>query len=309
MAGLTGLLIAIAISLALYRPQRRSVRSRIGTFTPLATEEGELLRPQEKARSGPLRAFQRGSWWPPFVESVEISRSRHSPANLVVRAAVVGVIAGVLLGILSGIPALGLIPILGWPFALHSIVKRAVGKQRAKFTDGLPTYLQDLASAIRVGRSFVGALSAVGESADEPTRGELERAVTNEALGRPLEECLETVAKRMASIDMDQVALIAGLNRRSGSNVAESLDRVAEGARERADLRREMRAMTAQAKMSSLVLTGMPGVLLVGLSVISPQYAHPLFHTTLGIVAIVAGTLMCLAGWKVMKKITNVDAV
>lgn len=310
IAGLVGVLIAIAVALALRRPQRRTVRSRIGSFTPLAEEQSEAgLRAPEHTRGGPLRALQRGSWWPPFVEAVEISRNRHTPTQLVARAAIVGVVAGVLLGVGTGIPALGLIPVLAWPFVLRSMVNRAVAKQRAKFADGLPTYLQDLASAIRVGRSFVGALSAVAESADEPTRGELERAITNEALGRPLEECLDAVAHRMASVDMDQVALIAGLNRRSGSNVAESLDRVAEGARERADMRREMKALTAQAKMSSLVLTAMPGVLLVGLSVISPQYAHPLFHTTLGIVAVVMGALMCAGGWKVMKKITDVDAV
>jgi tight adherence protein B len=210
-------------------------------------------------------------------------------------------------GIGSFVPAL--LVLFAWPFALRKAMFRAAEKQRDKFRDGLPAYLQDLASSIRVGRSFVGALAVIAESADEPTRGELERAVTDEALGRPLEESLELVGQRMGSTDMDQVALIAGLNRRSGSNVAESLDRVAEGSRDRADLRREMRALTAQAKMSSFVLTALPGVLMLGLAVISPQYAHPLFHTSLGIVAIGVGTVLVFAGWKAMGKITNVEGV
>jgi tight adherence protein B len=110
----------------------------------------------------------------------------------------------------------------------------------------------------------------------------------------------------MEAPDLDQIALIAALNRRSGSNVAEALDRVSEGARERADLKREVKALTAQAKMSSWVLTALPGVLLVGLMLISPIYAHPLFHTTMGVVLLGVGATMCYAGWKAMKKITDV---
>ena len=103
------------------------------------------------------------------------------------------------------------------------------------------------------------------------------------------------------------MALIAGLNRRSGSNVSEALDRVAEGARERADLRREVKALTGQARMSSWVLTGLPGVLLLAMNIISPLYAKPLFHTTMGIVLLCVGAAMVFGGFKVMKKITDVE--
>ncbi|MGH2915652.1 MAG: type II secretion system F family protein, partial [Solirubrobacteraceae bacterium] len=310
IAGVCGLLIALGVALALYRPRRRSARSRIGTFTPAASPEliDPLGAPAAK-HHGALGHLSRSSWWPPFVEAVEISRSSRSPTKLVRLAAALGVFVGVMLALVSGVPELGLLPALAWPFVLRSLVMRAATKQRTKFADGLPNYLQDLASSIRVGRSFIGALAAVAESADEPTKSEFERAATNEALGRPVEECLEAVSRRMQSTEMDQVALIAGLNRKSGANIAESLDRVAEGARERADMKREMRALTAQAKMSSSVLTGLPGLLLIGLSVISPLYAHPLFHTTLGLVALGVGAMMVFAGWKVMKKITNVEAV
>jgi tight adherence protein B len=183
---------------------------------------------------------------------------------------------------------------------------RAARKQREKFADTLPGYMQDMASAIRVGRSFAGALAVVADSADEPTRSEFDRAVTDESLGRPVEESLAAVGVRMQSTEMDQIALIAELNRRSGSNVAEALDRVAEGARDRADLRREMRALTAQSKMSSSVLTGLPVVLTLGISALAPRYAYPLFHTTMGWVSMGVAAILVLAGWKVLKKISNV---
>lgn len=310
VSALIGMLVAIAVAALLYSPSRRPVRTRIGSFIPtsdgLVDEVALVAKPKKKVG---LAALQRGSWWPPFVQAVEIARLRHSPADLVKRSVAAAAVAAVLLWLITGSTLPGLGALLVWPYLLRKVVFRAANKQRFKFGDSLPSYLQDIASSIRVGRSFVGALTVVAETADEPTKSEFERAIANEALGRPLEDSLEAVSKRMESSDMDQVALIAGLNRRSGSNVAESLDRVAEGARERADMRREMKALTAQAKMSSTVLTALPGVLLLGLSVVSPRYSRPLLHTTIGIALLVVGTLMVFAGWKVMQKITSVDAV
>ncbi|MGP0048186.1 MAG: type II secretion system F family protein [Solirubrobacteraceae bacterium] len=306
VAGIVALLLAAALAIALHRPTRRAIRTRVGSFIPVAGEPSPDAPQERRGRRGPLTALSSGSWWPSFVAAVAISRSRYSPADHVKRAAAIAVVSAVFFMFVVGSLLLGIVTLLAWPFVLRAYVKRAAEKQRAKFRDMLPSYLQDLASSIRIGRSFVSALSAVASSADEPTRSELERATTDESLGRPLEECLEAVARRMDCSDMDQVAVIAGLARRSGSNVAESLDRVAEGSRERADVRREMRALTAQAKMSSMVLSGLPVCLLLGMSVMAPQYARPLLHTTFGIVCLALGAGLLLIGWKVMQKITDV---
>jgi tight adherence protein B len=248
------------------------------------------------------------NWWAPFVEDVAIARSPATPIALVKRAAAAGAVVAVLVGVVSGTPPLGLLPLLLWPIVLRKLMSSKAQKQRDVFIDSLPGYLQDLASAMRVGRSFADSLSVVASNADEPVRSEFERAVTDEQLGRPLEESLLAVSVRMRASDMDQVALIAGLNRRSGSNVSEALDRVAEGARDRADMRREIKALTGQAKMSSWVLTALPALLLGFISVISPLYAHPLFHTTIGNGLMILSALLVFSGWKVMKKITTVQA-
>jgi Flp pilus assembly protein TadB len=311
VALITGVLIAMAIAFGLYRPSQRGVRTRVRNFIPGPLEGGDELLvgslAHNRKRGGLFQALEHGTWWPPFVEDVLVSRNPRTAVQLVKRSAAIAVVLAVILTLVSGSILLAMVPLLGWPFALRLVVKRAARKQREKFKDVLPGYLQDLASAMRVGRSFVAGISAVAETADEPVRSELERAVTDEALGRPLEASLEAVAVRMQASDMDQVAMIAGLNRRTGSNVAESLDRVAEGARDRADLRREMKALTGQARMSSMVLTALPGILLLGINLVSPLYAHPLFHTTLGIVLLCVGACMVFAGWRVMKKITDVE--
>jgi Flp pilus assembly protein TadB len=308
VAGIAGLLFVFSAWLVLRRPSKRAVLVRVKNFIPGedGSEPGDSI--QIASRGGKPRLFERARWWAPFVQDVAISRSSFAPTALVKRAAIGGAVVSVLAFLVSGSLLIAVLPLLLWPFPLRWFVKRGARKQRELFADSLPGYLQDLSSAMRVGRSFASALGIVAASADEPVRSELERAVTDEALGRPLEESLEAVATRMQANDMDQVALIASLGRRSGSNVSEALERVADGARDRADLRREIKALTAQAKMSNIVLTGLPPLLLLAISLVSPQYAHPLLHTTIGIVLLVVAALMVFAGWKVMKKITTIKA-
>jgi len=304
-AALVTILIAIALYVLFHRPGQRAVRNRVGSYVQTVSdlEEGPDASRVPEADSGFLH---RTSWWPAFVKTVAIARSPHAPADLVKRAAIGGVIVAALLFVGAGSPLLAILPLIGWPFALRYAMKRAARKQQEKFRDTLPAYLQDLASAMRVGRSFVSALTVVSAGSEEPMRSELERAVRDESLGMPLEEALEAVAHRMDAPDMEQVALVAGLNRRSGSNVSEALERVAEGARERADLRREVKALTGQAKMSSSVLTALPPLLLAAVSLVSPAYAYPFFHTTVGPILLAVGGGLVFAGWKVMKKISEV---
>jgi tight adherence protein B len=241
------------------------------------------------------------------VEQVQAARIERSPLALVKRWAVGSVFVAVALTVVIGSALPGVLVVLVAPFVMRVWVKRAARKKRNLFGEQLPTNLQDLAGAMRGGRSFIGAVSAVADTSGEPMRGELERAVTDERLGLPLEDTLEAIAGRMESKDMKQVALIAALHRSSGSNVAEALDRVAGGSRERADLAREMRALTGQARMSSWVLSGLPAAMLLALSAFEPHYVRPLFHTVPGIVLLVVGTGMVICGFKVMQKICTVQ--
>ena len=304
-AALVGALIAIAFYLIFHRPGQHAVRTRIGNYLP-ALQDDDDTTDSLGAPKADGSLLNRTSWWPAFVANVAVARSLHTPAALVKRAAIGGVITAGLLMLISGSTLLAVLPLIGWPFALRYAMRRAARKQQEKFRDTLPGYLQDLASAMRVGRSFVSAITVVADGAEEPLRSELERAVTDESLGMPLEVALEAVAHRMDAPDMEQVALVAGLNRRSGSNVSEALDRVAEGARERGDMRREVKALTGQAKMSSSVLTALPALLLGAISLISPAYSYPFWHTTVGPILLAVGATLVFAGWKVMKKISEV---
>jgi len=152
----------------------------------------------------------------------------------------------------------------------------------------------------------VAGISSMAESASEPSHSEWSRVVADEQLGMPLEEAMRPLARRMDSKDIGQVSLVASLHNRTGGNMAEVLERVADSVRERAELRRELQALTAQARLSRYVVTALPLVVAGAIAVINPNYIKPLFNTTAGIVLVfIAGALLITASL-VMRAITEI---
>jgi tight adherence protein B len=122
----------------------------------------------------------------------------------------------------------------------------------------------------------------------------------------PLENAFQVVADRMASRDLEQVALVARLQRETGGNTAEVLDRVADTVRGRFELRRLVRTLTTQGRMSRWIVSFLPVALLGIISVLNPKYISPLFETTVGRVLLVFAAVMVVTGSLVIKRIINI---
>jgi tight adherence protein B len=146
----------------------------------------------------------------------------------------------------------------------------------------------------------------VVDNAPEPSRSELQRVVADEQLGVPIEEALRRVAKRMASRDLDQVALLAELQRTAGGNAAEVIDTVVETLRERADLRRLVRTLTAQGRLARWVLSALPPAAAAVLLLLQPTAVLPLFQTGVGQVLLVIAALLVISGSLVIQKLVTI---
>ena len=306
------ILVGIA-ALALVRPllAARSLSARVRSFLP-APPPGEGERGGTPTAGGalerPAEALARASWWPGFVERVELARMGRSPAELVYLTGLASLVIAALLIVAAGSVPLGILGLIAPPLALHALIGQRVRRQQARFNEELPAHLEEIAGAVRTGTSLLGALTVATADAGEPIRSEFERALADERLGRPLHEALRPIAARMRSDAMEQLAVIVSLQRRTGSSVAEVLDQIASSARDRDELRRELRALTAQGRLARWILTAIPPLLLVGFALINPRYERPLFHTTGGLVALVVAGLMVVAGSLVMKRIVEVKA-
>jgi tight adherence protein B len=178
---------------------------------------------------------------------------------------------------------------------------------RDEFAEQFPGSLQVLASALRAGHSFNGALGVVVDNAREPARSELARVLQDDRLGVLPEDAIRKLARRMANRDIEQVALLAELQRTSGGNSAEILDTVVATIRERAEMRRLVRTLTAQGRMARWILTALPILLTGFLFVVHPDVMTRFFTSAGGQVALVASAMMVVAGSVVIQRIVDID--
>jgi tight adherence protein B len=129
----------------------------------------------------------------------------------------------------------------------------------------------------------------------------------DDQFGIPPEDAVRRVAERMDNRDLEQVALLAELQRTSGGNAAEVLDTVVMTIRERGELRRLVRTLTAQGRMARWILTALPIVLALFLWLIHPDIIGILFASSGGQVALVAAASMVIAGSALIQRIVDID--
>jgi tight adherence protein B len=304
VALLVGGLIGMGLYLAL-RPTGSSVRSRLSDFvsTTKTTDQGERDPLASRVFEGTEQSLGRTRWWQSFTQDLELAGIKIPPVQLLVGTLILTLFVMWLLGTFIA----GVLALLGLavPFLVLAFIKNRVEKTRRAFADQLPDNLDVVASGLRAGHSIVGGLSLVVSDAAEPSRTEFQRVIADEQLGIPLEDALSTVARRMKSRDIEQVALVSSLQRETGGNSAEVLDRVIENIRERQGLRRLVRSLTAQGRLSRWIVSFLPVALLLLISAINPSYMKPLFTHTSGHVILAVGAVMIVAGSYVIKRIVE----
>ncbi len=286
--------------------RRRTLRARMSHFVALEPIDEGLSRKRLLERITDFaESFEsRGRFFRRFSEQCEIAGIETAPGVLLLASAAVGLVLGVLLAV-AWHPVF-IVMILVAPFTTVLYVRFRLRRQRRTFADQLPDNLDVLAGALRAGHSLVGGMTVMARDAGQPSKREFERVIADEQLGVPLDESLKRVGARMENPDMTQVALIALLQRETGSSSAEVIDHVANNIRARMEVRRLVRTLTAQGRLARWIVSFMPLALLIAISVIVPGYLDPLFHTALGIVFLVVGTILVMLGSFVIKRIVEI---
>jgi tight adherence protein B len=304
-------LIGLGVTSVLSGPKKGTVRRRLAEFVamPAAVRDGSR-RPTaqltEKMLEGTDTALRGSSRWRRFRWELEIAKVTMPPEQIVVLTAVGSLLALLMVNFVIGSLLVGIIIAVVIPFGVRSLLKHKLARQRKLFSEQLPDNLQVLASALRAGHSFIGALSVVVNDAPEPARSEFQRVVADEQLGVPIDEALHVVVERMESAELEQVALVAALQRETGGNTAEVLDRVTDTIRERFELRRTVQTLTAQGRMSRWVLTALPLFLLLAITLINPGYMNVMYDSVVGRVLLVLAGISVVCGSLVIKRIVNI---
>lgn len=205
-----------------------------------------------------------------------------------------GIIGAVIFAIVGGI-----VMIVGTNF-------RASRRMR-KFEQQLPDTLQLLAGTLRAGYSLPQGLEAVSHEISDPMGFELRRVMTEARLGRELEDALGSAAERLNSPDFAWAVMAIGIQREVGGNLNELLMTVSDTMIARERLKGEVAALTAEGKMSAILLGGLPPGLGFVMWLMNPDYINQLFVTTLGNILLGLGTVAALVGFAWMKKVITIN--
>ncbi len=218
-----------------------------------------------------------------------------APADFTVLVAVASVLTG-FLGSMFTNPVLGILLGAASPFIIRLVLSVRTDKRRGKFDAQLIDTIQMLIGGLRAGHSVMRSLEAAGLESEAPTSEELSRIVNETRIGKDPGQALEETAQRMGSEDFGWIGQAIQINREVGGDLAEVLEQVAGTIRERSEIKGQVRSLSAEGKMSAVVLMGMPVAVAVMLSVINPTYMSLFVKDPAGNVMIAVSAVMFVIG-------------
>ncbi len=315
------MLAAVASSFAMFlliiilfgkgRSTSMNVQSRLGVYGDGSRSSSSFFSRfsflRKAARSAETAAEKQGAT--NMIETaLEQANIPMKPGEAIIAAILVAILAFVLLTAVTQSVIWGIVAgVLVLLFSLL-FVNNVAARQRKKFEKQLPDTLNLLATSLRAGYSLLQAVEAVGEEAREPTRREFGRAMAEIRLGRPMDDALNDIAVRMDSTDFEWTVLAIEIQREVGGNLAEVLQTTAETMVQRNRLRREMKALTAEGRISAIVLSLLPVGLFAFISLANPGYMEPLVTSPIGLAVLGGGIVFIGIGIFWMQQIVKIDA-
>jgi tight adherence protein B len=221
--------------------------------------------------------------------------------NFVLAVGLTTVVTGTL-GLVLGGPMLGLLLVVVVPFGAKLLLGFRAGRRQAAFAEQLDDVLQLMAGSLRAGHSLLRAVDSVSTEADSPTSEEFARIVNETRVGRDLNDALDEVAQRMDSDDFTWVAQAIAIHREVGGNLAEVLDAVGHTIRERNAIRRQVKALSAEGKLSAVVLMALPFGVTGFISMTNPRYLAKFTESLVGYGMLGVAGVMLLVGALWLKK-------
>ena len=181
------------------------------------------------------------------------------------------------------------------------------GARIKKFEEQFPEALDLLSRALRAGHAFQTSLGMVADELPEPVGPEFKKTFDQQNFGLPLKECLFELADRVPLVDVRFFATAVTIQRETGGNLAEILDKLAYVVRERFKILRQVRVHTAHGRFTGYVLLGLPAVLGIILSYLSPDHMNTLFTEPMGKTMLLAAGVMQTVGYFWIRQVIKIE--
>ncbi len=179
-------------------------------------------------------------------------------------------------------------------------------KRLRQFAQQLPDALELVSRALRAGHSLASGFSLIAEEMRDPVAKEFNRVFEEQNLGVPLETALDNLTERIPNLDLRFFATAVILQRQTGGDLAEILDKIGYLIRERFKIWGQVQALTGEGRLSGIVLLALPPVLFLAVYRLNPDYVMPLFTDPFGRQMLAGAIILQLLGAIVIKKIINI---
>ena len=294
------------------RLERRDAAAAVQRLaTPAPAAHGSRARPRLIDVAGEVRGrlaaklLERFKLQESASRLLETAGLKWGPSGLLHRSVAwfVGVFGAVTIAMGNGFPpvalgagaAAGALPLM--------YVKRKARNIVHKFEEQFPDCLEFISRSMRAGHAFSVALEMAHREFSDPLASELRRAFEEQNLGQPLDIVLRKLGQRIPSMDVQFFISAVLLQKRTGGNLAELLDKLAQLIRERFKLRARIRAVSAQGLMSGRILSAIPAGVGVMMFVVNPQYAKFFVVDPVGHELLAAAVGLQIVGYLIIRKI------
>ena len=229
------------------------------------------------------------------------------PGEFIAVASAAGLGAGIIMLLVTSSPSWGLVIAATVATTFVSVVARKGQRRTRKIEEQLPTVLQMLSASLEAGSSVLHAMELIVEEGDPPLATEFARVVAETRVGRPLLESLEALAERVGSRDLDWTVEAIRIQHQTGGKLADTLRVLADFMRARIEVRGEVRALSAEARLSAKVLTALPLFLGGFFFMFRRGYFEPLYATSTGRVMLIIGAAGLVLGSLWMRRLVRVE--
>jgi tight adherence protein B len=280
----------------------------VGSLT--ITSEGEPASVVRQEESGPLPGFGKllgktGAGMS-LTRLIEQSGVKATPGGILMVSGGLALLG--VLGVLMFAPSASAAPaglLLGALPTLFLMQRR--GARIKKFEEQFPEALDLLSRALRAGHAFQTSLGMVADELAEPVGPEFKKMFDQQNFGLPLKDCLFELADRVPLLDVRFFATAVTIQRETGGNLAEILDKLAYVVRERFKILRQVRVHTAHGRFTGYVLLGLPAVLGVILSYLSPDHMNTLFTEPMGKTMLMGAAVMQTVGYFWIRQVIKIE--
>jgi tight adherence protein B len=211
-----------------------------------------------------------------IADKLQQSRVPLRPGEYVLAALATGVALGLWTAMLTDQVLVGLVVLLLVPLGFVAYLDRRIRKRRQAFEEQLPPTLGLIASSLQAGHTLLKSIDMMVEETPPPMSEEFERVLAETRLGLPMIDALDRMADRVGVADFEWIVHAIRIQQQTGGKLADLLFTLADYMREREEVRREVRVLTAEGRFSALVLGTLPFFVALWLQISNPGYLAPM---------------------------------